>query len=85
MRIAMTLMVRDEADVIEAMLRHHAGQGVDVFVITDNGSTDGTVDISESFARDHDVDLRHDPVHRKQQSILVTGMARDAAIRHDAD
>lgn len=85
MRIAMTLMVRDEADVIDAMLRHHADHGVDVFVITDNGSTDGTVEALEAFARDHDVDLRHDPVHRKQQSTLVTCMARDAATTHGAD
>lgn len=85
MRIAMTLMVRDEADVIDAMLRHHAAQGVDVFIITDNGSTDGTVEALEAFAREHDVDLRHDPVHRKQQSALVTGMARDAATLHGAD
>lgn len=85
MRIAMTLMVRDEADVIDAMLRHHADQGIDVFIVTDNGSTDGTVEALETFARDHDVDLRHDPVHHKQQSTLVTGMARDAASRHGAD
>lgn len=85
MRIAMTLMVRDEADVIDAMLRHHATHGVDVFIVTDNGSTDGTAEALEAFARDHDVDLRHDPVHRKQQSNLVTGMARDAATIHGAD
>ena len=85
MRIAMTLMVRDEADVIGPMLAHHAAQGVDVFIITDNGSVDGTLEQIESFAQDHEVDLRVDPVHRKQQSRLVTGMARDAATRHRAD
>ena len=39
MILAITLMVRDEADVIPAWLDHHVAQGFDVFVITDNGST----------------------------------------------
>lgn len=81
----MTMMVRDEADIVEAMLHHHAAQGVDVFVITDNGSVDGTTEILFDFARDHDVDLRHDAEHKKQQSRVVSGMARDAATKHGAD
>jgi glycosyltransferase involved in cell wall biosynthesis len=85
MRIAMTLMVRDEADVIDAMLRHHAAHGIDIFIVTDNGSTDGTLELIEAFAQEHDLDLRHDPVHRKQQSSVVTRMARDAATTHGAD
>lgn len=35
-------MVRDEADVIETVLRHVAAQGVDGIIVADNGSTDGT-------------------------------------------
>ena len=85
MKLALTLMVRDEADVVEAMLHHHARHGVDVFIITDNGSVDGTADIIRDFARDHDVDLRHDGEYKKQQSRVVSGMARDAATRHGAD
>jgi hypothetical protein len=80
-------MVRDEADVIPAWLDHHVAQGFDVFVITDNGSEDGTTDLLTAFAEREDVvvDLRHDPVHRKQQGTVVTGMARDAATVHHAD
>jgi hypothetical protein len=87
MILAVTLMVRDEADVIPAWLDHHVAQGFDVFVITDNGSVDGTTDLLQAFAARDDVtvDLRHDPVHRKQQGSVVTGMARDAAARHGAD
>jgi hypothetical protein len=87
MILAVTLMVRDEADVIPAWLDHHVAQGFDVFVITDNGSTDGTTALLEAFAERDDVtvDLRHDPVHRKQQGTVVTGMARDAAAVHGAD
>jgi glycosyltransferase involved in cell wall biosynthesis len=81
----MTAMVRDEADIIAPMLEHHLAQGVDQFVITDNGSVDGTTEILERFAADGVVDLRHDPEHRKQQARLVTGMARDAYTQHGAD
>ena len=42
MRIVMTLKVRDEADVIDANLRFHLAAGADFFIVTDNGSTDGT-------------------------------------------
>lgn len=85
MILAMTLMVRDEADIIEAMLQHHRAQGVDVIIVTDNGSVDGTLDVLRSYARDGFVDLREDPVHAKQQGQVVTGMARDAYTLHHAD
>ncbi|MCJ1713364.1 glycosyltransferase family 2 protein [Curtobacterium sp. VKM Ac-2922] len=87
MNLAVTLMVRDEADVMPAWLDHHVAQGFDVFVITDNGSVDGTTEILTAFAARDDVtvDLRHDPLHHKQQGVVVTGMARDAASIHHAD
>jgi len=87
MTLAVTLMVRDEADVVQQWLDHHVAQGVDVFVITDNGSVDGTTEVLTAFAAREDVvvDLRHDPVHRKQQSAVVTQMARDAYTVHHAD
>lgn len=85
MRLALTLMVRDEADVVGAMLDHHLAQGVDVIVVTDNGSVDGTAELLQGYADRGLIELRHDPVHRKQQSAVVTGMARDAATVHGAD
>ncbi len=61
MRLAMTLLVRDEADIIEANLRYHSAQGVDFFVVGDNGSTDGTVEILERYERAGLVELDHLP------------------------
>lgn len=85
MRLAMTLMVRDEADVVGAMLDHHLAQGVDTIIVTDNGSVDGTAELLQRYADEGRIELRHDPVHRKQQAQTVTAMARDAFARHGAD
>ena len=41
MKIAMTLLVRDEADILPHWLRHHLPT-VDVLIVTDNGSRDGS-------------------------------------------
>lgn len=81
----MTLMVRDEADIVGAMLEHHREQGIDHVVITDNGSVDGTSEILQQFAADGFATVWHDPVHRKQQFATVTRMARYAASDLGAD
>lgn len=81
----MTLMVRDEADVIGPMLSHHLAQGIDKIIVTDNGSIDGTLEILRDFSDRGLIDLREDPVHRKQQHSVVTAMARDAFRLYGAD
>lgn len=79
--IAMTLMVRDEADIVGPMIKHHLDEGVDLFLVTDNGSVDGTREILEDFASAGEIELTHDPRHRKQQHEVVTRMSREAARR----
>ncbi len=85
MRIVTTLMIRDEADIVGAMLTHQREQGVDHVIVTDNASVDGTVDLLRTFERQGFVTLWHDPEHRKQQYRVVTRMARHAATELGAD
>jgi glycosyltransferase involved in cell wall biosynthesis len=81
----MTMMVRDEIDVVVPMLEHHFDQGVDLAIVTDNGSVDGTTEVLERYAATGKVELHHDPAHAKQQGRVVTTMARRAFTEHGAD
>jgi hypothetical protein len=83
--LAMTMMVRDEADIVESMLEFHLAQGVDVVIVTDNGSLDGTAEILQRYADEGRIVLHHDPVQKKQQGDVVTKMAREAYTEHGAD
>jgi len=85
MRIVMTLMVRDEIDIIERQLDFHLAAGVDFFIVTDHESADGTSEILERYAR-------RGLLHRipvvspaKRQAEWVTEMARMAAGDFEAD
>ncbi len=59
MRLAMTILVRDAEDLIETNLRYHRAQGVDLFLIGDNGSTDRTLEILEPYRDAGLVELDH--------------------------
>ena len=85
MRIIGTMMVRDEVDIVAAMIEHHLDQGVDTLIVTDNASVDGTTEVLERYAATGRVELHHDPVHEKQQAKVVTEMARRARTRFRAD
>jgi hypothetical protein len=85
MKLAMTLLVRDEADIIEAHLSFHLNAGVDVVIATDHRSSDGTTEVLESYAREGHVQLLRRHEQRIEQSAWVTQMARLAATEHRAD
>lgn len=84
-KIVMTLMVRDEADIVAAVLEHHLAQGVDFIIATDNASVDGTREVLQAYADAGVLELHDDPRHEKQQAEVVTAMARRAALVHGAD
>lgn len=83
-KIVMTLMVRDEADVIAAMLEHHLAEGVDIVIVTDNGSVDGTREILADYAASGRVEVHDYLKHDKNQAAVVSSMAARAATHHGA-
>ncbi len=85
MRVVLTLLVRDEVDVVAAMIEHHLAAGVDFIVATDNGSRDGTVDVLAGYQDAGVLELLHEPEQTYEQGKWVTRMARRAATEHHAD
>ena len=87
MRIVMTLIVRDEADVLEANLRVHRALGVDAFAVLDNGSTDGTPEILERWREAGLADVTTDAEANTQQVFREwqTRLARTATDTLEAD
>jgi hypothetical protein len=81
----MTLLVRDEEDVIDANLRHHLNEGIDFFVVTDNRSRDGTRAVLERYAQAGLAEVIDQPGDDFDQGVWVTAMARAAASGNRAD
>lgn len=81
MKLALTLLAKNEVDVIDANVSYHLSAGVDFIVATDNGSTDGTLDILERYEELGVLELIREPSPDFQQGAWVTRMARLAAER----
>lgn len=84
----MAMKVRDEGDVVDENLRYHRAQGVDQFIVTDNGSTDSTPEILRRYEAEGLLKLIEEPStedFRDQAHWWVTRMARLAATELDAD
>jgi hypothetical protein len=85
MKLVMTLLARDEADIVDAQIAYHLHAGVDFVVATDNRSEDGTTEILERYAREGVLHLIREAGDDLRQSEWVTRMARLAATDFKAD
>ena len=81
----MTLLVRDEADIVDAQIAFHLHAGVDFVIAMDNGSTDGTTAILERHERMGHLVVLREPGDDMRQQEWVTRMARTAATDFGAD
>jgi len=85
MQLVLTLLVRDEQDILEDNLRYHLSRGVDRILVTDNLSVDRTPDILRRYERLGWVTVLRAEDDTYDQARWVSRMARMAFDQHRAD
>ncbi len=93
MNLSMSILVRDEVDIIAENIRFHAEQGIDQFIVTDNGSRDGSRELLEQLSESYPIKIFDEAAHTIDQDIWVTRMAMwlkentdtDWVINNDSD
>jgi Glycosyl transferase family 2 len=85
MKLVMTLVVRNEAEIIRANIDYHLAQGVDFVLVVDHGSDDGTSEILREYERIGIAKVIRDDEEGHHQSKRITRMAEIARLGHGAD
>lgn len=83
--LALTLVVRDEEDILAANLDYHLAQGVDVILVVDHGSVDRTPAILAEYASGGRVRWFRDEERAHLQASRVNRLLQIAAEEHHAD
>ena len=92
-RLVMTILVKNEIDILEDNIRTHAQLGIDSFLVMDNGSTDGTREMLASLTDEFDLHIIDQPEQNYQQREWMTQLAfaardtlgADWVVSNDAD
>lgn len=84
MCIVMTLLIRDEEDIIATNIDFHLSQGVDMIIVTDNLSVDNTNEILKKYQRKGVVKIIEETSDDYSQHKWVTRMARMAVTDYNA-
>jgi hypothetical protein len=84
-KLVMTLLARDEADVVDAQIAFHLNAGVDFVIATDNLSQDGTTEILERYEHEGHLHLIREDSEYLRQADWITRMGRLAATDFGAD
>lgn len=78
-------MVRNEADVIEAFVRHHV-MVLDELIVVDHRSSDGTGELLEALAAEGlPLSVRHESSLVHRQDVVLTALMREAAASDGVD
>jgi hypothetical protein len=85
MKLVMTLLVRDEQDILRENLDFHLARGVDEILLMDNISVDQTADIAREYQRAGCLHYTFQPQDDYSQGRWVTEMARRAIHQFHAD
>jgi hypothetical protein len=85
MKLVMTLLVRDEEDIVAANIDYHLARGVDFIIATDNRSTDKTAQILKSYQSRGQLHYIFEERDDYDQHAWVTSMARMAFTHYSAD
>jgi len=88
----MTILVKNEADIIETNIRTHANLGVDAFAVMDNNSDDGTREILTSLQKEFELIIIDEKGNYQQAkwmkrlaNIAKKELNADWIINNDAD
>ena len=84
-KLVMTLLARNEEDIIEKCIKFHLSHGVDFIIATDNGSVDGTREIFLKYQAQGVLHLIDDPEHNYDQAKWVHNMIMLAKKKYKAD
>lgn len=85
LKLVMTLLVRDEIDIIRENIEFHLAHGVDHIIATDNGSVDGTRDVLAEYESCGAATVIDEPGRDFSQWKWVTRMALVAKDELGAD
>ena len=83
--VVLTLLLRDEADIVESQVRYHLSHGVDHVIATDHRSADGSTEILQRFEAEGRLHLIREEVAEFDHSGWASRMARLAATEFGAD
>jgi hypothetical protein len=85
MIIALTVLCRNEEDIINDMISFHLNRGVKIIIATDNSSSDSTREILATYEQQGVLVLLDEKNHIHDQSVWVSNMARIAVEEFGAD
>jgi len=85
MKLIMTLLVRDEEDILKENIDYHLSQGIDFIIATDNCSVDSTKEILKEYEQKGVLHYIYEKEDNYNQHQWVTKMARLAYSKYKAD